>query len=89
MAPPPSPELADHRRALAGTTLSALFARDPDRFAHLSIAWDDWLFDVERALTGAALLVAHARAASFETRALRRRKLNQSRPPAHGAACAG
>jgi len=69
MPPSPSPELADHRRALAGTTLSALFARDPDRFDRLSIAWDDWLFDVSKErLTREtlALLVEHARAAELE-----------------------
>jgi len=34
-------DLAEHRRTLAGTTLAQRFARDADRFAHLSFAWDD------------------------------------------------
>jgi len=57
--------LIDHRRALAGSSLASLFAADPQRFAHLSLTWDDWLADwSKQRLTAAtmALLVAYARA---------------------------
>lgn len=37
--------LLAHRRALAGSSLSALFSADPQRFARLSLQWDEWLAD--------------------------------------------
>ncbi len=55
--------LADHGRALAGTTLAELFARDPDRFSRLSFAWDGWLVDLSKERLGPdtlPLLVANA-----------------------------
>ena len=61
-------DLADHRRAIAGTTLAELFTRDPDRFAHLSFAWDDWLVDLSKERLGPdtlPLLIAHAAAAGL------------------------
>ncbi len=88
-----SADLADHRRALAATTLTQLFGRDPERFAHLSFAWDDWLVDVSKErLTREtlALLVAHARAAELEgwiAALFAGEKVNQSenRPALHTA----
>jgi len=56
--------LVDHRRSFAGRSLASLFDADPQRFARLSIAWDDWLVDwskqriVPETMT---LLVAYAR----------------------------
>ena len=58
-------DLADQRRALAGTTLAELFARDPGRFARLSFGWDDWLVDLSKERLGPdtlPTLVAHAAA---------------------------
>ncbi len=66
--PPPPPISPTHRRALAGTTLAELFARDPDRFARLSFAWDDWLVDLSKERLGPdtlPLLVAEADAAGL------------------------
>ena len=88
-----STDLADHRRALAGTTLAQLFGRDPERFAHLSFVWDDWLVDVSKErLTREtlALLVAHARSAELEgwiAALFAGEKVNQSegRPALHTA----
>ena len=37
--------LIEHRRQFAGRTLSSLFDADPERPAHLSLRWDDWLAD--------------------------------------------
>ncbi len=57
--------LIDHRRALGGSSLAALFAADPQRFAHLSLTWDDWLADWSKQRVTPetmALLVAYARA---------------------------
>jgi glucose-6-phosphate isomerase len=57
--------LIDHRRALAGSSLAALFAADTQRFARLSLTWDDWLADYSKQrLTPETmtLLVAYARA---------------------------
>jgi len=57
--------LVDHRRALAGSSLAALFAADPQRFAHLSLGWDEWLADwSKQRLTPETmvLLVDYARA---------------------------
>jgi glucose-6-phosphate isomerase len=57
--------LIDHRRALAGSSLAALFAADAQRFARLSLTWDDWLADYSKQrLTPEtmALLVDYARA---------------------------
>jgi glucose-6-phosphate isomerase len=62
-------DLHDHRRAMAGATLSQLFSRDPERFARLSFAWDDWLVDVSKErLTPETLtlLVERARTAGLE-----------------------
>ena len=42
---PPTHALEEHRAALAGRTLSELFAGDPDRFSRLSLSWDQWLAD--------------------------------------------
>jgi glucose-6-phosphate isomerase len=61
-----SSDLAEHRRALSGTTLAELFARDPDRFTRLSFAWDSWLVDLSKERLGPdtlPLLVAHAHGA--------------------------
>jgi glucose-6-phosphate isomerase len=70
--PSPAPhDLAGHRDALAGTTLAELFARDPDRFARLSVAWDDWLVDLSKERLGPdtlPLLVARATAAGLPGR---------------------
>lgn len=55
--------LLTHRRALAGRTLPALFAADPQRFARLSVQWDGWLADwSKQRLTSEtmALLLAYA-----------------------------
>jgi glucose-6-phosphate isomerase len=57
--------LVDHRRALAGSSLAALFAADPQRFARLSLTWDDWLADYSKQRVTPetmALLVAYAHA---------------------------
>ena len=56
--------LIDHRRALAGRSLAALFAADPERFARLSLTWDDWLADWSKQRVTPetmALLVGYAR----------------------------
>src|SRR5438552_14579750 len=37
--------LLDHRRALAGRSLTSLFDADDARPARLSLVWDDWLAD--------------------------------------------
>ncbi len=69
MIPPSAADLADHRRALAGTPLVGLFARDPQRFERLSFAWDDWLVDVSKERLGAEtlpLIAAHARSLGLE-----------------------
>ena len=71
MSPMPDPTPADltgHCRTLSRRTLADLFASDPDRFAHLSFAWDDWLVDVSKERLGPdtlPLLVAHATAAGL------------------------
>jgi len=68
MDPTPSDaaqDLTAQCRALAGTTLAQLFAADPDRFAHLSFGWDDWLVDLSKERLGREtlpLLLAHAEA---------------------------
>ena len=93
MPPSDSTDLADHRRALAGTTLTQLFARDPERFDRLSFAWDDWLVDLSKerlAPETLALLVAHARDAELEgwiAALFAGEKVNQSegRPALHTA----
>ncbi len=57
--------LIDHRRALAGSSLAALFAGDTQRFTRLSLTWDDWLADWSKQRLTAetmTLLVAYARA---------------------------
>ncbi len=61
-------DLAEHRRAVAGTPLAELFARDPGRFGHLSFAWDSWLVDLSKERLGPdtlPLLIAHAEAAGL------------------------
>ena len=86
-------DLADHRRAIAGTTLAELFTRDPDRFAHLSFAWDDWLVDLSKERLGPdtlPLLIAHAAAAGLSgwiAALFAGEKVNQSerRPALHTA----
>jgi glucose-6-phosphate isomerase len=85
--------LADHRRTLAGMTLTELFARDPDRFGRLSFAWDDWLVDLSKERLGTdtlALLVAHATATGLPgwiAALFAGEKVNQSerRPALHTA----
>src|SRR3989442_1607589 len=55
--------LVNHRRALAGRSLAALFNADSQRFTQLSLAWDDWLADWSKQRLTAetmALLVAYA-----------------------------
>jgi glucose-6-phosphate isomerase len=42
---PAAHALQEHRAALAGRTLSDLFAADADRFTRLSLSWDQWLAD--------------------------------------------
>jgi glucose-6-phosphate isomerase len=37
--------LVDHRRQLAGRTLSSLFDADAERMTRLALRWDDWLGD--------------------------------------------
>ena len=86
-------DLADHRRALAGTTLAELFAQDPDRFAGLSFAWDDWLVDLSKERLGRdtlRLLITHATAAGLPgwiAALFAGEKINQSerRPALHTA----
>ena len=86
-------DLTAHRRSLDGATLAELFARDPDRFARLSFAWDDWLVDLSKERLGPdslPLLVAHARAAGLPgwiTALFAGEKVNQSerRPALHTA----
>ena len=41
----PMHALEEHRAALAGRTLTELFAADADRFSRLSLSWDQWLAD--------------------------------------------
>jgi glucose-6-phosphate isomerase len=58
-------DLAAHCRAIAGIPLAQQFAADPDRFAHLSFEWDDWLVDLSKERLGRdtlTLLLAHAEA---------------------------
>ncbi len=55
--------LLDHRRSLAGRSLTSLFDADGGRCARLSLAWDDWLADwSKQRLTPdtMTLLLAHA-----------------------------
>src|SRR5215831_545404 len=93
MTEPATVDLAEHRRALAGTTLAQLFARDADRFAQLSFSWDDWLVDLSKerlARDTLPLLVARARAADLPgwiTALFAGEKVNQSegRPALHTA----
>ena len=67
--PPPAPPthaLEEHRAALAGRTLSDLFAGDADRFSNLSLSWDQWLADwskqrLTRHTIDALLAYAHER----------------------------
>lgn len=59
----PASDLTAHCRTLLGIPLAELFARDADRFARLSFAWDDWLVDLSKERLGTdtlPLLVAHA-----------------------------
>jgi glucose-6-phosphate isomerase len=42
---PPIHALEEHRAALAGRTLTELFAANADRFSRLSLSWDHWLAD--------------------------------------------
>jgi glucose-6-phosphate isomerase len=93
MTEPATVDLAEHRRALAGTTLAQLFARDAGRFAQLSFTWDDWLVDLSKerlARDTLPLLVARARAADLPgwiTALFAGEKVNQSegRPALHTA----
>jgi glucose-6-phosphate isomerase len=71
-APTPSDTwqaLLDHRRSLAGRSLTSLFDADDARCARLSLVWDDWLADwSKQRLTGDTMnaLVAHARERNLE-----------------------
>jgi len=71
MSPTSTPvpvDLSAHCRALAGTTLAELFARDAGRFARLSFVWEDWLVDLSKERLGPEtlpLLVAHATASGL------------------------
>src|SRR5215831_2537747 len=93
MTEPATVDLAEHRRALAGTTLAQLFAHDADRFAQLSFTWDDWLVDLSKerlARDTLPLLVARARAADLPgwiAALFAGEKVNQSegRPALHTA----
>jgi glucose-6-phosphate isomerase len=93
MPPIRTSEFIDHRRALSGTTLRDLFARDPRRFENLSFAWDEWLVDLSKerlAPETLALLVGEARAAGLEgwiAALFAGEKVNQSegRPALHTA----
>src|SRR5437762_11319800 len=61
--------LLDHRRALAGRSLTSLFDADDARPARLWLVWDDWLADwSKQRLTPDAMnaLVAHARERKLE-----------------------
>jgi glucose-6-phosphate isomerase len=92
--PDPTPaDLTGHCRTLSRRTLADLFASDPDRFARLSFAWDDWLVDVSKERLGPdtlPLLVAHATAAGLPgwiAALFAGEKVNQSehRPALHTA----
>jgi glucose-6-phosphate isomerase len=55
---------AAQRHALAGRSLVSLFAENPDRFAQLSLVWDQWLVDLskQRVTTDViAMLASYAR----------------------------
>ena len=55
---------AAQRHALAGRSLASLFAENPDRFAQLSLVWDQWLVDFskQRVTTDTiAMLATYAR----------------------------
>ena len=88
-----APDLADHRRALERTTLAQLFARDPERFSRLSLAWDGWLVDVSKERLGPdtlPLLAARATAVGLPgwiAALFAGEKVNQSerRPALHAA----
>ncbi|HEX8013107.1 MAG TPA: glucose-6-phosphate isomerase [Casimicrobiaceae bacterium] len=61
--------LLDHRRSLAGRSLVSLFDADRERFARLSLAWDNWLADwsKQRLTTDTVrLLLAYARERNLE-----------------------
>jgi glucose-6-phosphate isomerase len=61
--------LLDHRRALAGRSLTSLFDADDARGSRLSLVWDDWLADwSKQRLTSDTMtaLVAHAREHNLE-----------------------
>lgn len=56
--------LVDHRRAFTGRSLASLFNADAQRFARLSLVWDDWLADWSKQRVvpeTMALLVAYGR----------------------------
>jgi glucose-6-phosphate isomerase len=56
--------LLDHRRAMAGRFLATLFDADAQRFARLSLGWDDWLADWSKQRVvpeTMSLLLAYAR----------------------------
>jgi glucose-6-phosphate isomerase len=64
MSPVAWQALLEHRRSLAGRSLGSLFAADPQRFARLSLTWDDWLADWSKQRVTPetmALLVGYAR----------------------------
>jgi glucose-6-phosphate isomerase len=93
MPAPDLQDLANHCRALSGTTLAAFFASDPDRFARMSFAWDDWLVDLSKERLGPdtlSLLVAYAAASGLPgwiAALVAGEKVNQSerRPALHTA----
>jgi glucose-6-phosphate isomerase len=93
MTTPTPPDLSGHCRSLARGTLADLFAADPDRFARLSLVWDDWLVDVSKERLGTdtlPLLVDHATTAGLPgwiAALFAGEKVNQSerRPALHTA----
>src|SRR5947207_12442516 len=87
------PALPDHRRELAGRSLTSLFDADDARPAHLSLVWDDWLADwSKQRLTPDTMnvLVAHARERNLEAWiaglfACEKINLSELRPALHTA----
>ena len=85
--------LLDHRRALTGRTLVSLFNADPQRFARLSLTWDDWLVDWSKQRVTPetmALLFAYAKErnlAAWIAALLAGEKINlsEARPALHTA----
>src|SRR5205823_11945296 len=67
--PDPVQALLDHRRTLAGHSLTELFAADPQRASKLSLGWDEWLADWSKQRVTAetmSLLLEQAQARNLE-----------------------